>query len=342
MTDDAQPDQSTGQDDRPSDSSEPIELTVEARAHGWRLDHYLTRLYSSFSRAAFQRTIVDGGVLVNGLKAKSSHRLRVNDRLSVTLPREPDSTIKPENVPLDIIYEDDALVVINKSAGMIVHPGRGHHTGTLAGALQYHFDSLSDVAGKLRPGIVHRLDRDTSGVIVVARDNQVHHRLSRQFEKREVRKEYRAIVIGEVELDADHIETHVRVDPKKRERMIICEPGGNSRSASTFYEVEERFHGYTHVKLHPKTGRTHQLRVHMQHLGYPMVADRMYRGGKFLNRDELDASQERTTLIRRQALHAFRLSFSHPRTDKPMTFEAPLAYDMQQTLDALRDLRSRG
>lgn len=341
MTDDEQPDPSTGQDDRPSDSSESIELTVEARAHGWRLDHYLTRLYSAFSRAAFQRTIVEGGVLVNGLQAKSSHRLHVNDRVSVTLPREPDSHIKPENVPLDIIHEDDAVVVINKPAGMIVHPGRGHHTGTMAGALQHHFDQLSDVAGKLRPGIVHRLDRDTSGVIIVARDNQVHHRLSRQFEQRVVQKEYRAIVIGEVELDADHIETHVRVDPRKRERMIICEPGGKSRSASTFYEIGERFHGYTYVKLHPKTGRTHQLRVHMQHLGYPIIADRMYRGGKFLHRSDLESSQERTMLIRRQALHAFRLSFTHPKTDKLVSFEAPLPTDMQQTLDALRELRSR-
>lgn len=325
--------------DAPSDG-EPIELTVEARAHGWRLDHYLTRLYPSFSRTAFQRSISDNGVLLNGLPAKPATRLHVNDRLSVQLPKDPDSTITPEDVPLDVIYEDESLVVINKEAGMIVHPGRGSHTGTLAGALQHHFDQLSDVAGKLRPGIVHRLDRDTSGVIVVARDNQVHHRLSRQFEKREVKKEYRAIVHGELNLDADHIDTHVRVDPRKRERMVVCEPEGNSRDASTYYEVAERFRGYTYVKLHPRTGRTHQLRVHMAHLGHSLVADAMYRGGGKLTRADLDAAEPKKPLIRRQALHAFRICFAHPATDQPMTFEAPLPNDMVRTLEALRELRS--
>jgi 23S rRNA pseudouridine1911/1915/1917 synthase len=318
-----------------------IELTVESRAHGWRLDHYLTRLYPAFSRAAFQRSIGDNGVQVNGLTAKPATRLHVNDRLSVTLPKDPDSNITPEDVPLDIIYEDDSLVVINKSAGMIVHPGRGHHTGTLAGALQHHFDQLSDVAGKLRPGIVHRLDRDTSGVIIVARDNQVHHKLSRQFEKREVKKEYRAIVHGELNVDADHIETHVRVDPRKRERMIVCEPDGNSRDASTFYEVAERFRGYTHVILHPRTGRTHQLRVHMAHLGHSLVADAMYRGGGKMTRHNLDGKELKKPLIARQALHAFRISFSHPATDKPMTFEAPMPKDMVRTLEAMRELRAK-
>lgn len=322
-------------------SSEPVELTVEARAHGWRLDHYLTRLFPAFSRALLQKAIARQGVLLNGLPAKASRRLHVNDRLTVRLPVEPDSHIPPENVPLDILHEDDSLVVINKSAGMIVHPGRGRHTGTLAGAIQFHFDSLSDVAGKLRPGIVHRLDRDTSGVIVVARDNQVHHRLSRQFEKREVKKEYWAIVRGELNLDADHIETHVRVDPSRRECMTVCEPGGNSRHASTYYEVAERFRGFTMVKLFPRTGRTHQLRVHMRHLGHSIVADRPYQGGGPLSRHELcETAAEGPALISRQALHARRLAFTHPATDQPVEYEAPLPSDMQQTIEALRETRS--
>lgn len=321
-------------------SVEPVELTVEARAHGWRLDHYLTRLFPAFSRALLQKAIASQGVLLNGLPAKASRRLHVNDRLSVRLPEEPDSHVQPEDIPLDIVYEDESIVVINKRAGMIVHPGRGHHTGTLAGALQFHFDSLSDVAGKLRPGIVHRLDRDTTGVIVVARDNQVHHRLSRQFEHREVTKEYHAIVQGELNLDADTIETHVRVDPRKRERMIVCEPTGNSRSAVTAYQVTERFRGYTYVTMFPRTGRTHQLRVHMQHLGHPLVADRMYRGGAALSRADLSPDEsDAGPLIQRHALHAHRLSFRHPATDQPMTFEAPLADDMQTVLAALRELR---
>lgn len=330
-----------GEPETTGDPAEPIELTVESRAHGWRLDHYLTRLYPAFSRAAFQRTIVDGGVLLNGLSAKSASRLHVNDRLTVNLPKDPDSNITPEDVPIEIIYEDDSLVIINKEAGMIVHPGRGHHTGTLAGALQHHFDTLSDMAGKLRPGIVHRLDRDTSGVMVVARDNQVHHKLSRQFEKREVKKEYRAIVHGELNLDADHIDTHVKVDPNKRERMVICQPEANSRDASTFYEVAERFRGYTYVILRPHTGRTHQLRVQMAHLGHSMVSDSMYRGGGRLTVADLDSSQPKKPLIRRQALHAFRLTFAHPVTDKPMTFEAPMPKDFTRTLEALREHRAR-
>jgi 23S rRNA pseudouridine1911/1915/1917 synthase len=342
MTEESSAEGTTPTENPPPEGSpgDTVELTVEARAHGWRLDHYLTRIYPSFSRAAFQRSIADDGVQVNGVVAKAARRLHVNDRLSVKLPVEPDSRIQPEDVPLEIIYEDDSIVVINKEAGMIVHPGRGRHNGTLAGALQHHFDTLSDMAGQYRPGIVHRLDRDTSGVIVVARDNQVHHRLSRQFEKREVQKEYRGIVVGEMNLDADHIETHVCVDPNKRERMIICEPKDGSRVATTFYEVEERFRGYTHVKMFPKTGRTHQLRVHMQHLGHPMVADKMYRGGGKLTLAALNASEMKKPLIGRQALHAFRIGFKHPATDKPVSFEAPLPKDMARTLAALREHRS--
>ncbi len=162
----------------PALSSEPVEVTVEARAHGWRLDHYLSRLFSNYSRALFQSAINQQAVLVNGLPVKPSRRLRVNDRVSVKLPEQPDNNLPPEDIPLDVIFEDDWIIVLNKSPDMIVHPGKGNYRGTLAGALQFHFDELSDIAGSLRPGIVHRLDRDTSGVLVVAKNNQVHHRLS--------------------------------------------------------------------------------------------------------------------------------------------------------------------
>ncbi len=258
--------------------SEPVVLTVEARAHGWRVDHYLSRMFSNYSRAILQKAIEQDRVLINGLPVKSSRKLRVNDIVSLRLPEQPDRSLPPENLPLCIIHEDEVMVVLNKAAGMIVHPGRGNYHGTLAGALQFHFDSLSDMAGQLRPGIVHRLDRDTSGLLVVAKNNQIHHHLAGQFERREVTKEYRAIVHGVVDRDSDYIDTHMRVDPHNRERMCVCPAGGDAREAHTFYQVIERFEHYTYVKLLPKTGRTHQLRVHMRHLGHPIVADRVYGG----------------------------------------------------------------
>lgn len=194
---------------------------------------------------------------------------------------------------------------------------------------------------------MHRLDRDTTGVIIVARDNSVHHRLSGQFERREVSKEYRAIVRGELDRDADLIETHVRVHPKVREKMIVCEPGENTREAVTRYQVLERFRGFTYVRLLPKTGRTHQLRIHMQHLKHPIIADRLYAGhsqvtlGDIAGEAAADGDQDpQTPLITRQALHAFRLDIRHPVTDQPMQFEAPLPEDMARTLDALRTYRT--
>ena len=323
-------------------STEPVKLTVEARAHGWRLDHYLARLFPNYSRAAFQRAIIQQTVLVNGLPGKSGRRLHVNDQLSVQLPEEPDETLPPEDIPLDILYEDDSLVVINKAADMVVHPGKGNYRGTLAGALQFHFDKLSDVAGKLRAGIVHRLDRNTTGVMVVAKDNQVHSRLSSQFERREITKEYWAIVWGQIEFDSDLIETHLRVNRKHREKMEVCEPGGNSREAVTWYEVLERFPYATSVKLLPKTGRTHQLRVHMSHLGHPIVADSQYRGRSDIRQADLEGrhdTAESPVIISRQALHARRLCFRHPESGKPMEFEAPLPADMQATLEILSRAR---
>ena len=342
-------------------SPQPTQLTVEARAHGWRVDHYLVRIFPNYSRALFQKAIEQQGVLINGLPVKMSRRLRVNDIISVRLPQAADQTLPAEDLPLSIVFEDEHLVVLDKAAGMIVHPGKGNYSGTLAGALQFHFDQLSDVAGKLRPGIVHRLDRDTSGILLVAKDNQVHHRLSGQFERREVRKEYRAITWGVFERDSDYIETCVRVHPKVREKMIVCEPGGNAREAVTFYEVLERFPRFTYLRLLPRTGRTHQLRVHMQHLRHPIVADRLYGGRETLERSDLDGSprqhapvmdheseeDESTpgaarattagTLIARQALHAFRLEFNHPVTGARLEFEAPLPADFRDTLAALHD-----
>ncbi len=332
-------------------SATPVEVTVESRAHGWRVDYYLSRLFPNYSRVLFKKAIDQKAVLVNGLSVKSSRRLRVNDIVSVRLPELPDSSLPADDIPLDILFEDDWIVVINKPAGLIVHPGKGHYRGTLAGALQFHFDKLSDVAGQLRPGIVHRLDRDTSGVVVIAKDNQVHHRLSGQFERREVRKEYRAICWGKVGFDSDYIETHMQVHPKSREKMRVCQPGGNARDASTFYEVLERFQGFTYLRLRPKTGRTHQLRVHMQHLGHPIVADRLYEGhaelrmsqvvsGTAHSQNDGGPADESNLLIARQALHAYQLEIEHPESGKPLRFQAPLPEDFEATLAALHQHRT--
>ena len=330
--------------DAGTESSESVKVVVEARAHGWRVDHFLTRLHSNFSRSAFQRVIEDHGVLVNGLPVKISRRLRVNDCVEFRLPTTPDNTLPPEDIPLNVLYDDDSLIVINKPANMIVHPGRGHYLGTLAGALQFHFDKLSDVAGKHRAGIVHRLDRDTSGVLVVAKDNTVHAHLSSQFEARTVEKEYRAIAWGEVAFDRDFIETHVRVSNRNRERMMVCPEGGNSRSAATFYEVLERFRGFTFLRLCPQTGRTHQLRVHLHHLGHPVVADRLYEGRAALKLSDLVENlppEQDEVLIQRQALHALKLGFNHPVTGQRLEFEAPLPDDFQHALGAIRTHRAK-
>jgi len=345
-------------------ASEPLTVTVESRAHGWRVDHYLARIFSNYSRALLQKAIEQDCVLVNGLPIKASKKLRVNDIIVVRLPEQADRSLPPENIPLDIVYEDEVMVVLNKAPGMIVHPGRGNYYGTLAGALQYHFDSLSNIAGALRPGIVHRLDRDTSGLLVVAKNNQVHHALSGQFERREVQKEYRAVVHGVVNRDSDYIDTHMRVDPHNRERMCVCPKGGDAREANTFYQVLERFEHYSYVKLLPKTGRTHQLRVHMRHIGHSIVADRIYGGRQPVELldmtapaaviDETEVAETADTeplpevaatavgagkLISRQALHAHRLEIVHPVTHNQLQFVAPLPDDMQGLLRALRENR---
>jgi 23S rRNA pseudouridine1911/1915/1917 synthase len=329
----------------PVETGAPVRLTVEARAHGWRLDHYLSRLYPNHSRAQLQRIIEAGGVQLNGMPPRSSRRLRVNDRIDVTLTDAERPGIEPEELPLQILYEDDHMVVVNKAAGMVVHPGRGSSRGTLAAALQFHFNQLSDTAGKLRPGIVHRLDRDTTGVIIIARDNQVHQKISRQFEQREVRKEYRAIVRGVPELDSDYIRTYMCVHPRVREKMMVCPEGGNAREAVTFYRTAESFGRYALMDLHPRTGRTHQLRVHMQHIATPIVADRLYIGTAELRRSDIlqipkpvpgsDGDTE-DILIARHALHAFRLTLQHPVSGRELTFEAPLPNDFLRTLEFLR------
>lgn len=318
-----------------------VEHEVLAEEVDLRLDAWLSSHSAGHSRSQWQKAIQAGEIRVNDQKVKPSYRLRIGEKISGQLKVVAAPVVAPAPIALDILYQDEHLVVVNKPAHLIVHPGKANYGGTLANALVHHFNQLSKTGGEHRPGIVHRLDRDTSGVIVIALNNRVHENLSAQFADRTVEKEYRAIVWGKVEFDADIIETHVRTHSKHREKMIVCGPDPEARQATTFYETLERFRGFSYLKLLPKTGRTHQLRVHLQYLRHPIVADRLYGGHPQLALSELLESKEHMSedrvLIERQALHAHRLQFTHPVTEERVEFIAPIPDDMQRTLDAMRE-----
>jgi 23S rRNA pseudouridine1911/1915/1917 synthase len=319
-----------------SSLSETVEFRLRPNYAGRRLDSFLAARFPDRSRTFFQQLIKSGAVRVNGRAVKPSYDLNADDQLRVELPPLERHEIKPQNLPLAIIYEDDYFVVINKAAGMIVHPARGNWDGTLVNALVYHFQQLSGINGPERPGIVHRLDRDTTGLILVAKNDLAHAQVARQWENRRVRKEYLAIVEGAPALDADMIDKPIGRHPVVREKMTIG--GLNAREAVTTYEIVERFHGYALVRAKPHTGRTHQIRVHLASVGLRIVADAMYTSrarftlGDVTRRPE-DAER---VLLERQGLHAFRLSLWHPITGRKMDFEAPLPDDMTRTLEALR------
>jgi 23S rRNA pseudouridine1911/1915/1917 synthase len=254
-------------------------------------------------------------VVIDDHGGKPAYRVRHGQRVRVTLPEIPRQAPRPEEIPLDILFEDDDLVVVNKPPGMVVHPARGHWSGTLVSALQYHFGpSLSSSGGPLRPGIVHRLDRDTSGAILVARHDQAHGRLAIQFQSRSIEKEYFAIVVGKPQMDSDVVDRAIAVHPSHREKMTTVRADEEGRSAQTFYQVTERFRGFAAVAALPKTGRTHQIRVHLAHVNLPVLCDRAYGHRAVLTRGELSGDAADTTVVMaRQALHARRLRFEHPR-----------------------------
>jgi 23S rRNA pseudouridine1911/1915/1917 synthase len=322
-------------------SNEPFEFVVDASEAGQRLDVLLTIRFHDYSRGHLRRVISAGGVQVNGKGGKPAYRVLRGQRISIVLPEIPRQSPRPENIPLEVLYQDEDLLVVNKPAGMVVHPARGHWSGTLAGALQYHFGpSLSSTAGPLRPGIVHRLDRDTSGAILVARTDQAHSHLGAQFRARSVEKEYLALVSGRPDRDRDLIDCAIGFHPVEREKMAIRRDESASRSAQTFYEVLERFDGFAALRVLPKTGRTHQIRVHLAHVGCPVLCDRQYGGrSQVTRRDIRRESEDSTVLLARQALHARRLRFLHPRTGKPLEVVAPLPADMAVVLDELRQWR---
>lgn len=323
-------------------SPEPVELTVSPAEEGWRLDVFLAYHFTDYSRMHFRRVISAGGVRVDGRGGKPSYRLHAGQQVRVVLPEVPREAPRPEPIPLEILYEDDCLVLVNKPPGMVVHPARGHWSGTLASALAYRFaGQLSTTGGPTRPGIVHRLDRDTSGVILVAKTDPVHARLAEQFAGRTIEKEYFALVAGRMERDRDFIDRPIGVHPQQREKMAIRSEDPASRSAETFYEVSERFDGFAAVRILPKTGRTHQIRVHLAHVGCPVLCDRQYGGRSQITRGEIRRHPEDDlVLLSRQALHARRLRFVHPATGQPLEVDAPLPADIAGVLGALRAFRA--
>lgn len=322
----------------PELSATPSDIEVRARAVGARLDAYLTTRFPDYSRSVIQKVIDAGAVLVNGQPGRASYKVRGGDQIRIWLPDIGDGIPTPEDIPLEILYEDEGFVVVNKPPGMVVHPARGNWGGTLVNALQFHFDRLSTISGTHRPGVVHRLDRDTSGLILVAKDDRAHVHLGRQFEERTIAKTYLALVAGVPRRDADYIEKPIGFHPTYREKMAIRTPEDGGREAITFYKVVERFAGHALVECHPKTGRTHQIRIHMTHIGHSILADKIYSGrDKFTLADVTgNPADADLTLIDRQALHAHTLKLEHPFTGEELNLVSPLPDDIARALAALR------
>lgn len=319
-----------------------VELTVAPKTAGSRLDQYLAGQFPDISRSLVQKAIEAGSVTVNDGPTKPSQKTRVGDRIRIWLTEPSHGPPTPEDIPLDILYEDDYLAIVNKPPNMVVHPAKGNWSGTLVNALQFRFQHLSTINGAYRAGIVHRLDRDTSGVILVAKDEQTHRDLSLQFETRKVFKEYIALTAGVLDRDSDYIERRIGHHPHDRIKMMVTDDAERGKEACSFYEVIERFKGFTFCRIQPRTGRTHQIRVHLASVGSPVLADKIYSGRSSVRLSDLvpglPAANDQV-LLERQALHAHRLRLFHPRSRKVIAVEAPLPADFERTLAALRKQR---
>ena len=288
-------------------------------ADGRRLDRFLVEQELGLSRARLQRLIREGNVTLNGGAAKASAVVKRGDRVAVRVPPPRPLTLTPERIPLAIVYEDEELVVVDKPAGLTVHPAPGHPSGTLVNTLLARYPDLPGIGGWQRPGIVHRLDKDTSGLMVVAKTEAAHHSLSEQIQKRRVRKGYTALVKGVVADDEGVIDAPIGRDIRHRKRMAVVEGG---RASQTRYAVKKRYHSATLVEVFPRTGRTHQIRVHFASLGHPLVGDGLYGG--------------RSDLLGRQFLHAHLLGFEHPGSEEYVEFHSPLPGDLREALGRLR------
>ncbi|WP_088105023.1 RluA family pseudouridine synthase [Halalkalibacter urbisdiaboli] len=297
------------------------EWTVSAEQKQERIDKLLTQL-EEWSRTQVQQWIKEGHVVVNQKATKSNYKVEEGDVIVVTIPEPEPLEVEAENIPLDIVYEDEDVVVVNKPRGMVVHPAPGHYSGTLVNALMYHCNDLSGINGVIRPGIVHRIDKDTSGLLMVAKNDKAHESLVEQLKAKTTKRLYKAIVHGIIPHQHGTIDAPIGRDKKDRQSMTVTEE--NSRDAVTHFTVIECFDKFTYVQCELETGRTHQIRVHMKYIGFPLAGDPKY------------GPKKKTLDIEGQALHASVLGFEHPRTGEFMEFEAPLPEDMVILLDQLR------
>jgi 23S rRNA pseudouridine1911/1915/1917 synthase len=326
---------------RPGVSTFRFRATVEDA--GRRLDLVLADRLRGFSRTALKKAVKAGKVAVDGIPVKPSRKIAAEEEVAGEIDDTPEATeLEPQEIALDVLFEDASILVVNKPAGLTVHPGAGQRDGTLANALAFRFDALSDAGGPQRPGIVHRLDRETSGVMVVAKSNSAHFALAAQFQARETKKEYRALVEGDLPGDAGVVAKPIGRSPADPAKMAVDLLGG--KPAETAWEVLERFGDFTYVRCLPKTGRTHQIRVHLKSLGRPIVCDGLYGRRRELRRSDLGLSRrgaaDDTVLMSRHALHAYRLTFTHPLLGRPTAFEAPPPADFESALAALREKRA--
>lgn len=301
---------------------------------GQRVDHVLARAMTTLSRSRIQRLIESANVLVNGQPVKPSYKLKPGDKLEIDIPPPEPTQFLPENLTLNIIYEDDDLLIINKPAGLVVHPGAGVRSGTLANALAYHYQQLSSLSGQVRPGIVHRLDKQTSGLLVVAKNDEAHLKLAEQWRRREVEKTYLGLVYGVPAPAQGKIEAPIGRHPTERIKMAV-RPEGKGRQAVTLYRVVEAFADTALIEVQIKTGRTHQIRVHLAYMRHPIVGDDVY-GSSYKTKLKNPIIRQAVDQLGRYFLHAARLRFRHPRTNESLAFQADLPDDLQQLLMLLR------
>jgi len=310
---------------------------------GGRIDRFLGhRFYPAYSRSFLTGLIASGEILVNGRSVRPAYRIGIGDRIEAHLAPQTESSPAPEPIPLSILYEDEHILVIDKPSGMVVHPGPGTKSGTLVNALLNHDPAIAKVGIVFRPGIVHRLDANTTGAMVIARTNHARVHLVEQFKTKRVKKEYRALCLGQIPFDSDYIDLAIGKDPHKPDRMRIDPEDG--KPSSTFYEVVERFEGATHTKAMPATGRTHQIRVHLAQIGFPIIGDPVYgRQAVAVHKAALQRAREAgepSVDVRRHMLHAHRLTLDHPVREERVTFESPLPSDMTAVLEFLREHRA--
>jgi len=310
-------------------------IVVDRIDAGKRLDVLVAANLSEHSRSFIAHLITCGRITIYGKIIKPGYRVKYGDRVEGSIPPPEPLTFRPEPIPVESLYEDEQMIVINKQPGLVVHPAPGHYSGTLVNALLYHCPTLGGIGGKIRPGIVHRLDKDTSGVLVVAKTDTAHQRLTEQFKSREVQKQYLALVQGDIKEAGGTVTFAIGRHPVDRKKMSTR--SRKARGAETRWMVRERFDGATLLELDLKTGRTHQIRVHCAAIGHPVVGDPVYGGRRRLDLSGSGKNFPLQIMAARQMLHAWRLQFAHPLTAERMVFEAPLPADMRGLIEALRD-----